>query len=130
MPEITYQFPGDKPQISTFGIHIPDESNLGTGMFTTTFASRAFASSEPFMSAIFNPHIFGIVAAVTPGVGIGVRLHDADGRKPRHQVGFAIPGGLDADVPHTLAIEFVNWRILSATLDGELLAILGNRESH
>jgi len=62
------------------------------------------------MSAIVNPHIFGISATVTPGKGLMVQLHDVDGQKPRHRLAFVLPSDLDQTAAHGLVVEFVNWR--------------------
>jgi hypothetical protein len=122
---IKYQFPGTRPGIYTFGIHIPDESDLGTGSFTTVFSPAAFSGSEQVPSMIVNPHIFGIFATLDPQRGIvGVRLHEADGVTPKHELGFHVPAGLNRDIAHTLIVEFVKWRILSASLDDSPLSIL------
>lgn len=125
MPTIKYQLPGERPEIYTFGIHIPDNSDLGTGNFTVVFSPKAFSSSEQVSSTIFTPHIFGIFVALDPHRGIvGVRLHETDGVTPKHELGFHVPADIDRDIAHTLVIEFVKWRILSASFDGAPLGIM------
>jgi len=125
MGSIKYQFPGERPEIKTFGIHIPDDSDLGTGSFTTTFSAKAFSSFEPVSSMIINPHIFGIFASLdNQGGTVGVRLHESDGVTPKHQLIFHISKDIDHDTAHTLVVEFVKWRILSALLDGAPLDIV------
>jgi hypothetical protein len=131
MGSIKYQFPGERPEINTFGIHIPDESDLGTGTFTTSFSPKAFSSPEQVSSIIVNPHIFGIFAALDPNSGVvGVRLHEADGITPKDELGFHIAPGLNRDIAHTLVVEFVKWHILSASIDGLPLAVMDAYSSH
>src|SRR5437763_11390564 len=89
--KIQYQYPGNNPAVSMFGIHIPDDSQLGTGSFTTDLNPGALAGAEPFESRIVNLHVFGISAAFNPGRGILVQLVQTDGTKPRDKVGFQIP---------------------------------------
>jgi hypothetical protein len=127
---IEYQVPGDIPEVSSIAIHIPDESNLGTGVFTVVLSSGALGSTRPFAPSIVDPSIFGISASVNPGRGILVSIHDKDGKVPRHRIGFLIPVDLDIASAHRLIVEFVNWQILSAAIDGVLLAPMGRSAGH
>src|SRR5438477_650138 len=122
-----YQFPGDIPQVSSIGLHIPKDSELGTGVFTVVFSANAFPGTDPFAPSVVNPSVFGISASVNPGLGILVQIHRTDGKKPVHKLGFGIPDNLDLAQPHTLTVEFIDWRVLAASIDGAPLAIMGKQ---
>jgi len=46
MAEVEYQQPGQNPGIESVGIHIPDETDMGSGTFTVTFEPNCLTENK------------------------------------------------------------------------------------
>ena len=118
MPEIKHQQPNASPEVSMSEIHIPDDSDLGTGTFTINFVPNSLPPTEVISSLIVNPPAFQISATLNPNLDVPALIGKADGSEPTHKVTFRLPDNISKDNEHTLIIRFAGWRILAATLDG------------
>jgi hypothetical protein len=115
--EIRHQQQSPSPNVSLSEIHIPDDSDLGTGTFSTVFNPGALSSNTAFDSIIVNEPRFQISATVNLNKEVPVRLGRADGSQPLDRVVFRLPNGLDLREAKALRIEFARWRITGAFLD-------------
>jgi len=127
VPEIKHQQLGGSPWILSAEIHIPNDSDLGTGTFTTAFKAKAFSSGSDIASIMMNLPAFQISATVNANGDIPVLIGRAE---PQHQLMFVLPKGLDPAPPHTLRVEFTKWRIVAASIDGKQLAQKRETTSH
>ena len=126
MPEIKHQQRNACPEISLGEIHIPDDADLGTGTFTTTFSPRALPpTTKVIFSVIINDPGLQVAATVNPNSEIAVALGRADGSNPRDVAIFILPRGVTKRASHTLRIEFADWCILSASFDGQPIQKMG-----
>ena len=118
MPEIRHQQPGASPGISFAEIHIPNDSDFGTGTYSITLTPRALLSNKAITSIMVNRPRFQISATINPNRDIPVLL----GRgSPVDQVVFRLPQGLDFRLALTLRIEFAGWQISAAAINGQQL---------
>jgi hypothetical protein len=124
MPAIKHQIPNSCPEISLGEIHIPDDRDLGTGTFTTTFSPSALPPVNAISSMIKGPS-FLITATVNPNLEIPVLLGVSDGTPPKHAVTFVLPDVLLPVESHVLVVRFARWRVMTATLDGVRLETPG-----
>ena len=99
MPEIRHQQPGGSPEISRAEIQIPDDSDLGTGTFTTAFKSKAFSSGKDRSSIMMNAPGFQVSATVNSNGELVVLLGKA--QQPEHKMTFVLPKGFDEAAAHT-----------------------------
>ena len=118
MPEIRHQQSGGSPEIASAEIHIPNDSDLGTGTFSTQFRANAFSSGKEIASMMVNPPSFQISATVDSHGVVTVMLGKA---QPEQYATFVLPSGFDHAAAHTLRIEFRGWRIGAAYLDDQPL---------
>jgi hypothetical protein len=116
MPPIKHQQLGGSPEIELAEIHIPDDSNLGTGSFVTKFKLGEPSPSKTVTSIMINAPIFQISVTVNPNRQMAVLLGEAEGSEPRSREIFLLPV-LDLTKPHAIRIEFSRWQIVAALLD-------------
>ncbi len=130
MPEIKHQQLNPSPEVSMSEIHIPDNSDLGTGTFTTIFSPNSLPPAKVIGSIIVNAPKFQISAAVNPNLEIPVLIGKADNTDPIHKTVFRLPDNITKGDEHTLIINFAGWRILAATLDGIQLQTANSESIH
>ncbi len=118
MPEIRHQQSGGSPEIASSEIHIPNESDPGTGTFTTQFKAKAFARGKEIASMMVNAPVFQISATVSASGRVTVVLGKA---QPEHYATFLLPAAFDRAAKHTIRIEFAGWKIGAAYADDEKL---------
>jgi hypothetical protein len=118
VPPIKVQQPGKAPEIASAEIQIPDDADLGTGSFSTSFKRGASWTTKSFMSVMMNPPAFQITATTNPNREVPVLLGRADGSDPMSRVVFILPASIDESAPHVLRVDFSRWRIVSASFDG------------
>lgn len=129
MPAINHQQSGGScPEIISAEIYIPDDSDLGTGSFSTTFSPRAFTAKKDVTSAMVNRPSFMIAATVTQTgevhVGIGKTEAGTD-------ITFILPAESRRDrKAHSLSVAFEKWRIVAASIDGEPLRVKRTETEH
>jgi len=130
VPEIKHQQPNASPEVSMSEIQIPDDSDFGTGTFTTIFSPNSLPPTQVIGSVMVNAPKFQISAAVNPNLEIPVFVGKADNTDPIHKTTFRLPDNITEDDEHTLIINFAGWRILAATLDGIQLQTADSESIH
>ncbi len=123
VPEIKHQQPSDSPEISFAEIHIPDDEDLGTGTFTTTFVPSVLPPVKAIGLMVKSP-TFQISVTVNPNLNVNVNLGLADGTRPKDSGSFFLPKEIEPSIAPVLTIRFAKWCIVSATLDGDPLTSL------
>jgi hypothetical protein len=122
VPEIRHQQPGASPEISLAEIHIPDDSDWGTGTFTTVLTPSALLSTKHISSLMLNAPHFQISVTINPNRNIPILIGKADGSDPMHRVTYVLPHGVDLREAKWLVVHFAGWRIMGASLDGAHLS--------
>ncbi len=121
MPEIRHQQPGGSPELSLSEIHIPNDSDLGTGTFTNMLAPRALLSDKHIASIMANPPVFQISVTINPNRDIVALLGRPDSKTPQNKAVFRLPMGLDFRQALRLVIEFAGGRIIAGSINGQPL---------
>ncbi|MGA2324325.1 MAG: hypothetical protein ABSG22_10800 [Sedimentisphaerales bacterium] len=118
MAEIKHRQHGGSPEIEYAEIHIPNDTSLGDGTFTTVLKPRVLSKNKPIISIMVNVPIFQISVNINPGTGeIPVLLGRADGTEPISKKLFLIPSVIDSSKSNILVARFKNWEITSLSLD-------------
>ncbi|MGZ5440928.1 MAG: hypothetical protein ACXW5U_11770 [Thermoanaerobaculia bacterium] len=115
MPEIRHQQLRGSRAISSAEIHIPDDSDLGTGSFTTVFNRNSILGADPVSSFMVNPPVFQIAVTVSTSGTVAVLIGDTE---PLGEAQFKLPKGVSRRRAHTLRVEFVAWKLVAASFDG------------
>ena len=125
MPEINHQQLGDSPEIESGAIHIPDDSDFGTGTFTTVLAPDALRARKVISSIMLFPPAFQVSVTVNPNGDVVVWLGRADEPQPADQRVFEFPDtprAVKLAEKHEIRVSFIRWNITSAFLDDALLS--------
>ena len=121
MPEINKKEPGGHPKIESRAIHIPVDSDFGTGTSTTVFAPYALGEGEAFDSLIMVPPDFEITIAVDPTRWqVEVLLGPSFSSLPSDARMFLLPdspGAIALAEAHAIRVEFNRGNITAAFLD-------------
>lgn len=105
------------PEIAYAEIHIPDDTDLGTGRFTTVLNARALESQRHIASAMVNQPRFQISVTLNCDTRrIPVLLGRADGTPPASGRVFALPK-TDPGAEHSLVAHFRDWEVTGLDLD-------------
>lgn len=122
MPAIKHQVHNSSPEISLGEIQIPDDADLGTGMFITILKPGTLPAANVIGSVMIKQPVFQVSVTINPNGRIPVNIGVADGSTPRHTLTFILPQKIDSASRHTLTVHFAKWHIVAATLDGENLS--------
>ena len=106
MPEIKHQQPNANPEVSMSEIHIPDDSDLGTGTLTINFVPNSLPPTEVISALIVNPPAFQISATLNPNLDVHALIGKADGSEPTHKGTFRLPHHIRKDNRPTYIIRF------------------------
>jgi len=118
--EIRHQQAGQSPSsvISSSEIHIPDETDLGTGTYTVHFKPRSLpATDKPIACGMLGAPDFEIKATFTPGGELSVALGSADDSRPKRVASFVLPAQIDPIEIHLLVVSFARWEVTDVALD-------------
>ena len=100
------------PGIEYSEIRIPDEDNLGTGIFTTVLEPLATAKINPLISAIRNVPVFQLIVNINSAENaVTVLLGKADNSPASSREVFIMPKIFDASITHQLYAIFKYWKI-------------------
>lgn len=121
MPEIRHRQQNAAPEIDYAEIHIPDDTDWGTGSFTTVFKPNSLTATKTIASIMFNAPRFQMSVTVNPNREVLVALGPADGSDPRSAETFTLTPIADVSAIHTLAARFRNWQVTGLELDGVVL---------
>jgi hypothetical protein len=130
VPKFKHQVPAGTSEIESGEIHIPNDADWGTGTFTTVFKLDGLRSNDDVTSVMVNAPRFKIAATVNPDGGVPVLLGRADAALPFDHVTFRLPAEIALSAHHTLQIQFANWHIVSAMLDGQMLSMVPLATTH
>ena len=121
MPEIRHRQRNAAPEIDYAEIHIPDDTDWGTGSFTIVFKPDALAATKAIASIILNAPRFQLSVTVNPNMEVPVALGRADGSDPSSTETFTLTPIADVSAIHTLVARFRDWRVIGLALDGVVL---------
>jgi hypothetical protein len=130
MAEVRNRIENPSPDLVFQEIHIPDDSNCGTGTFRFLAKKDVLvppSRPEPkaLVAMVLNPPRFQVSVSVNPGTReIPVLLGRADGSPPISARAFVLPSGLDTAAAHEFRAVFRNWRVLSLEMDGQELEVI------
>ena len=122
MAKLKHRIPNSCPETEYGEIYIPNDQNLGEGIFTTVLKPNALSTNKAISSIVINKPVFQISVNINPGTKeVPVLLGRADGSNPISKKTFILPSDIDSSKPHTLVATFKNWQITSLKLDGVAL---------
>lgn len=122
MPEIKSREEGPVPGIEYSEIHIPDDSDLGTGTFKTVLKEDIMGKINPIISSVANEPIFLMLVTVNTAIEeINVMLGKTEKEPPLSRAIFSIPKDVDTKTGHTIDAHFKEWKVTEAELDGKKL---------
>ncbi len=125
MPEIKSREDGPVPGIEWSEIHIPDDSNLGTGTFKTVLKEEILGKINPIISSIGNEPDFLLIVTINSAIEeINVNLGRSEKEKPISRVIFKLPKEIDLKISHTIDTHFAGWEVKEVLLNGEKLEII------
>ena len=126
MPEINRQEPGGHPNVASRAIHILDDSDFGTGTYTTVLAPDALSAFETIESLIMLPPDFEITIVVDPARWqVEVFLGPPFSSLPSDARTFLLPdkpGAIALAESHAIRVEFSRGNITEAFLDDTSLS--------
>lgn len=122
MAEIKHRQVGGGPGIAYAEILLPDDKDWGRGSYTTIFARGALWPKKAMMSAMFNVPRFQITVSVNAVGAVVILLGDTI---VRDRGRLQLPGDMKKETTHSLQVEFVDWKIVAALLDGRAVAVSG-----
>lgn len=114
MKEIRHKVPGASEEVESAEIHIPDDSDVGSGEFTLTLNPNALPASKMFWSTIIHPPKLQVSATFDTKMNVSVQLGIADSSDRKT---FRIPASIKPQQKRTLRIHFSKWKITDAFLD-------------
>jgi hypothetical protein len=125
MPEIKSREDGPVPGIVYSEIHIPDDSDFGTGTFKTVLKEDILGKINPIISSIGNEPDFLLLVTINSAIQeINVNLGRSEKEKPLSRVIFKIPKEVDAKGTHTIDVNFSGCEVKEVLLDGEKLELI------
>ncbi len=118
MTEIRHRVPGASEEVESAEIHIPDDSDPGSGEFTLILKPDALPASKVFWSTIIHPPKLQVSATFDTSMNVSVQLGLTDQLDRKN---FQIPVSVSAlpQQRHTLRIHFSKWKLADAFLDDE-----------
>ncbi|MBI5057583.1 MAG: hypothetical protein HZB61_13295 [Nitrospirae bacterium] len=120
MAEIKSREDKPLPGIEYSEIRIPDEDNLGNGIFTTVLEPKALAKINPILSSISNEPVFQLLVSINAAVHeITVLLGKADKSPATSREVFVLPKKLDDSKAHRVDVVFKDWKITGLKMDGD-----------
>lgn len=106
------------PEIEYSEIYIPNDSNFGTGTFTTRIKKNSLLNSKLIISAIVNIPVFQLSVNLNPSIGkVPILLGRVDRKPPLSNKTYELPQIIDHTVPHEFVVYFQKWSITSFTID-------------
>src|SRR5262245_55145031 len=118
------------PEVVSSKIHIPDESDFGTGSFLMRFGRHGLPPNKTTASFISRPPHVQITVSVSPNGLVIVALGYPDGSRPIDRATFLLPLGVNQDSDHTITVGFERGHIFAALLDDTPLARHDSLQSH
>jgi hypothetical protein len=129
MALIQYE-PAVTEEIAASKIHIPDESDFGTGSFAMRFKRHSLPPNKTTALLISRPPHVQIAVTISPNGLVIVALGYPDGSRPIHRATFLLPLGVNQDTDHTITVGFERGHIHGALLDDMPLARHDSLQSH
>lgn len=115
MTEIRHKVPGGSEEVESTEIHIPDDTEIGTGEFILTLKPDALPAPKVFWSTIIHPPKLQVSATFDTGGNVLIQLGLADGIDKNS---FRLPAAIVPKQVYKVRLRFSNWKITDAFLDG------------
>lgn len=115
---------GEKPVpgVEYSELSIPDEKNLGTGMFRTVLEPRALSKINPIISSIINEPVFKLMVNINLATEtVTTLLGKADRSPPLSREIFQLPKVFKTSDVLTFDVIFKNWKIQGVKMSGHSL---------
>ena len=110
------------PGIEYSEIHIPDEDNLGTGVFTTVLEPNSMTKINPIISTIINVPVFKLIVNINSAENeITILLGKADNSPALSREIFILPPKFDTTKTHHFDTIFRDWKITGLKMNGDSL---------
>jgi hypothetical protein len=127
MAEIRSREDKTLPGIEYSEIHIPDEDDLGTGVFTTVLEPNSMAKINPLISTIVNIPVFKLIVNINSAENeITVLLGKADNSPALSREIFMLPPKFDTKKTYYFDTIFRDWKITGLTMNGDSLEKITN----
>jgi hypothetical protein len=127
MAEIKHRQVGGGPGIAYAEIYIAEDSDWGTGSYTTIFEAQGLPPRKTLMSAMFNMPQFQITVTANVNGVVAVMLGSAN---PKSRARIRLPADLERARTHSLQVQFMGWRVVGALLDGNAVAVMQQAIKH
>ena len=115
------------PGIEYSEIHIPDEDDLGTGVFTTVLEPNSMTKINPIISTIINVPVFKLIVNINSVENeITILLGKADNSPALSRDVFILPREFDATKTHHFDTIFKDWKITGLKMNGVSLKKVAN----
>lgn len=130
MAEIRSRESKPVPGIDYSEIHIPDETNLGSGTFITVLDPGAMSRISPIISSIVNEPVFQLIVSINLAIeSVTAMIGAADGTPPRSRWVYKLPGEFRTEDPHRFEVVFREWEISGLTMNGADLPLSESKET-
>jgi hypothetical protein len=110
------------PGITFSEVHIPDESNLGTGTFMTVLEEGAFGKKNPIISSIMNEPEFVLILSMNVAIeSATAMIGKSQNTQPLNRKVFKIPADIDTKEVLSFKVSFDDWDIKEIEINGNNL---------
>ena len=124
MGEIKSREENPVPGVEYSEIHIPDEDNLGNGVFTTVLHPGAFSKTNPIISSIMNEPFFVLILSMNIAIeSVTAMIGKSQNARPLDRKVFKIPSDIDIKEPINFQITFNDWDLLEMELNGAKMEV-------
>lgn len=122
MAEIKSREDEPLPGITFSEVHIPDESNLGTGTFMTVLEEGAFGKKNPIISSIMNEPEFVLILSMNVAIeSATAMIGKSQNTQPLNRKVFKIPADIDTKEVLSFKVSFDDWDIKEIEINGNNL---------
>jgi len=124
MGEIKSREEDPVPGVAYSEIHIPDEDNLGNGVFTTVLHPGAFSKTNPIISSIMNEPFFVLILSMNIAIeSVTAMIGKSQNARPLDRKVFKIPSDIDIKESISFQITFNDWDLLDMDLNGAKMEV-------
>ncbi len=114
------------PGITYSEIHIPDDSDLGTGTFVTVLEKGAFGKKNPIISSIMKEPEFVLILSMNAAIeSATAMIGKSQNTPPLDRKVFTFPDDVNTGEVLTFKVRFDTWDVIGIELNGNGLALAG-----